>query len=111
MKNKLNAVSLAVAATLAAASSAALAQAQEQAQLERVVVTGSVADVRPYLAEAGAVPMPLFDGSGTRLKALEAFATGVPVVSTAKGLEGLSVTAGQHYLRAEDPGEFVDALG
>jgi iron complex outermembrane receptor protein len=41
LKNKLNAVSLAVAATLAAASSAALAQAQEQAQLERVVVTGS----------------------------------------------------------------------
>ena len=75
----------------------------------RVVVTGAVPDVRPYLAEAGAVPMPLFDGSGTRLKALEAFAAGAPVVSTAKGLEGLEAMPEVHYLRAEDAGEFVDA--
>jgi glycosyltransferase involved in cell wall biosynthesis len=76
----------------------------------RVVVTGAVPDVRPYLADAGAVPIPLFDGSGTRLKALEAFAAGVPVVSTAKGLEGLDVVPDVHYLRAEDADEFVDAL-
>jgi len=54
LKNKPNAVSLAVAATLAAASSAALAQAQEQAQLERVVVTGSA--IKRIAAE-GSLPV------------------------------------------------------
>jgi len=76
----------------------------------RVAVTGAVPDVRPYLAESGAVPIPLFDGVGTRLKALEAFAAGVPVVSTSKGIEGLGVEPGTHFLRAEDADEFVVAL-
>jgi polysaccharide biosynthesis protein PslH len=76
----------------------------------RVGVTGAVPDVRPYLAESGAMPIPLFDGSGTRLKALEAFAAGVPVVSTAKGMEGLDAEPETHFLRAEDPDEFVGAL-
>jgi glycosyltransferase involved in cell wall biosynthesis len=76
----------------------------------RVSVTGAVPDVRPYFAESGAVPIPLFDGTGTRLKALEAFAAGVPVVSTSKGIEGLEAVAGTHFLLAEDAEEFVDAL-
>jgi polysaccharide biosynthesis protein PslH len=76
----------------------------------RVTVTGAVPHVQPYLAESGAVPIPLFDGSGTKLKALEAFAAGVPVVSTGKGIEGLDAEAGKHYLRAEEAGEFVEAL-
>ena len=76
----------------------------------RVSVTGTVPDVRPYLAEAGAMPIPLFDGTGTRLKALEAFAAGVPVVSTSKGVEGLDAEAGTHFLHAEDADEFVAAL-
>jgi polysaccharide biosynthesis protein PslH len=76
----------------------------------RVTVTGAVPDVRQYLAESGAVPIPLFDGSGTRLKALEAFAAGVPVVSTAKGIEGLDAEPERHFLRAENPNEFVVAL-
>jgi glycosyltransferase involved in cell wall biosynthesis len=76
----------------------------------RVKVVGAVPDIRPYLAESGAVPIPLFDGSGTRLKALEAFAAGIPVVSTEKGVEGLEAEAETHFLRAEDPDEFVGAL-
>jgi polysaccharide biosynthesis protein PslH len=76
----------------------------------RIAVTGAVPDVRPYVAESGAVPIPLFDGTGTRLKALEAFAAGVPVVSTSKGIEGLDAIAGTHFLRAEDADEFVSAL-
>lgn len=54
MKTKLNAVSLAVAATIAIASSAAIAQAQDQTQLERVVVTGSA--IKRIAAE-GSVPV------------------------------------------------------
>jgi glycosyltransferase involved in cell wall biosynthesis len=52
--------------------------------------------------------VPLTLGGGTRLKILEAFALGTPVVSTAKGVEGLAVEPGVHYLAAEHPDEFAD---
>jgi glycosyltransferase involved in cell wall biosynthesis len=55
--------------------------------------------------------VPLTLGGGSRLKILEGFALRAPVVSTAKGVEGLDVTDGVHYLRAETPAGFVDALG
>jgi glycosyltransferase involved in cell wall biosynthesis len=77
---------------------------------DRVRVTGPVTDIRPYLAAAAVMPVPLMAGAGTRLKVLEAFAVGVPVVSTAKGVEGLALRPGEHYVRAETAPEFVAAL-
>ncbi|NJK48010.1 glycosyltransferase family 4 protein [Candidatus Gracilibacteria bacterium] len=61
-----------------------------------IVVTGSVPDVRPYLAAASVMVVPLQQGGGTRLKLLEAFASGCPAVSTSKGAEGLNATDGEH---------------
>jgi glycosyltransferase involved in cell wall biosynthesis len=55
----------------------------------------------PYLRAAGLVIVPLRVGSGTRVKILEAFAHGVPVVSTTIGAEGLDVTAGEHLAIAD----------
>lgn len=63
-----------------------------------IQVTGTVPDIRPYLAAASVVIVPLFEGGGTRLKILEAFAASRPVVSTTKGAEGLSVRDGEHLL-------------
>ena len=63
-----------------------------------ILVTGKVPDIRPYLAAASVVVVPLLQGGGTRLKILEAFAAGRPVVSTAKGAEGLKVRDGEHLL-------------
>lgn len=76
---------------------------------ERIVVTGAVRDIRPWLAGATALVVPLFHGGGTRLKVLEAFAAGLPVISTAKGAEGLDVRDRTHLLLADTAGEFVDA--
>ena len=76
----------------------------------RIEVTGQVVDTLPYMRAATVLPIPLQEGGGTRFKALEAFASGLPVVSTAKGVEGLDVTAGEHYLQAETTTEFVDAI-
>jgi glycosyltransferase involved in cell wall biosynthesis len=76
----------------------------------RIVVTGPVRDVRSCFAAATAMPVPLFQGGGTRMKVLEAFAAGVPVVSTMKGVEGLGVRDGMHLLIAESAADFVDAL-
>jgi glycosyltransferase involved in cell wall biosynthesis len=77
---------------------------------QRLLVTGAVADVRPYLASASATVVPLFEGSGTRYKILEAFAAKVPVISTAKGAQGLEVRNGEHLLIAETAAEFAEAV-
>lgn len=69
---------------------------------EGVEVTGAVPDINPYWDQATAVPVALREGGGTRLKVLESFAAGVPVIGTAKGLEGLDVADGEHFLLAED---------
>ncbi len=76
----------------------------------RIVVTGGVPDMRSYLAAASVTVVPLFQGGGTRFKILEAFASNVPVVSTAKGAEGLAVEDGTHLLIAGTADEFVDAV-
>jgi len=76
----------------------------------RILVTGDVPDIRPYLAAATAMVVPLFQGGGTRFKILEAFAASVPVVSTAKGAEGLAVENGKHLLIAETANEFMNAI-
>jgi len=76
----------------------------------RIVVTGAVADIKPFFAAASVMVVPLFQGGGTRLKILEAFAAGVPVVATAKAVEGIEVIAGDHYVVAERAEEFVEAI-
>ena len=73
------------------------------------VFTGTVEDVRPYLAEASVYVSPLRVGGGTRIKAYEAMAFGLPTISTAIGIEGLDVIAGQHFARADSADEFAAA--
>ena len=77
---------------------------------ERVIVTGSVPDVRPYLEQAAVVIVPLLHGSGTRLKILEAFSMGKAVVSTRVGAEGLGVQNGKQLLLADEPRAFADCI-
>ena len=75
-----------------------------------VEFTGYVDDVRPHVRAAQVFVMPLRVGGGTRLKAFEGMAMGCPVVSTAIGIEGLAVTAGEHYELADQPQALADAL-
>jgi glycosyltransferase involved in cell wall biosynthesis len=75
-----------------------------------ICVTGELPDVRPYLALASLMVVPLQAGSGTRLKILEAFAAGCPVVSTAKGVEGLTVQDGEHLLIRDTVSEMVCSI-
>ena len=55
----------------------------------RVTVTGSVDDVRPYMARCSVLVVPLRSGSGMRVKILNAMAVGVPIVTTSIGCEGI----------------------
>jgi glycosyltransferase involved in cell wall biosynthesis len=72
-----------------------------------ITVTGHVSDIRPYLATQGVFIVPLFQGGGTRLKILEAFAARLPVVSTTKGAEGLKVQARRHLLLGDTTDQLV----
>lgn len=61
-------------------------------------------------AWANVAAVPLLEGSGTRIKVLEAFANHRPVVSTPVGTAGLEIESGRHALLAADPTTFADAL-
>lgn len=75
-----------------------------------VVVTGFVPDVAQYYRRARVFVCPLRVGSGTRLKILEAFSWGVPVVSTTLGCSGIEARSGEHLLAADSPSEFARAV-
>jgi len=69
-----------------------------------------VDDTRPHLREGDISAIPLRVGSGTRLKAFEAMAMGLPVVSTTLGVEGLGLEPGHDYAAADTAGAFADAI-
>jgi polysaccharide biosynthesis protein PslH len=86
------------------------AKLRQAAEAAGATVTGTVDDVRPYLAEAAVCVVPLRIGGGTRLKIFEALAMAKPVVSTTIGAEGLPVTSGEHLLLADGVADFSDAV-
>lgn len=67
-------------------------------------------DSREVFAEGSVLVVPLHVASGVRMKILEAWARGVPVVSTSAGARGLDATDGRHLLLADDPEAFATAL-
>lgn len=73
----------------------------------RVSLTGPVPDAIAELARARAAVVPIQAGSGTRIKIIEAWAAGIPVISTTIGAEGLPYTPGEHLLIADTPAEFL----
>jgi sugar transferase (PEP-CTERM/EpsH1 system associated) len=75
-----------------------------------IVVTGYVADLEPILRQSAVMVVPVHSGSGMRVKILEAFARGIPVVSTTVGVEGIDARAGEHLLVADDPADFADSV-
>jgi GT2 family glycosyltransferase len=68
---------------------------------------GFVEDVRDPLARYALFVCPILSGSGVRVKLLEAFAAGIPVVSTRVGAEGLATKDGEFCALADDPREFA----
>jgi sugar transferase (PEP-CTERM/EpsH1 system associated) len=86
------------------------APAVRQLASDRILVTGTVEDVRPYYELALAAIVPLRVGSGTRLKILEAMAAGVPIISTSLGAEGINVTNNVHLLIVDKAGDLIAAV-
>jgi glycosyltransferase involved in cell wall biosynthesis len=75
-----------------------------------VELTGFVSDLRPHLAAAAVVVVPLRFGGGTRLKIIEAMAMGKAIVSTTLGAEGIEAIPGRDLLAEDQPSAFADAV-
>jgi len=74
---------------------------------EAIEMIGFVEDVREPLMRYSVFVCPILAGSGVRVKLLEAFAAGIPVVSTRLGAEGLAEQDGEICALADDPAEFA----
>jgi sugar transferase (PEP-CTERM/EpsH1 system associated) len=77
---------------------------------DNVTVHGFVPDLRPFYRRAKVVVVPLLQGGGTRLKILEAAASGKAIVSTSIGAEGLSLAAGEDIVIADSETDFANAV-
>jgi glycosyltransferase involved in cell wall biosynthesis len=76
----------------------------------RIVVTGTVDDIRPFLWKATAAVVPLVYGAGIQNKVLEAMACETPVITTSKTLSSLHVTSGKDILVADSADEFSQTI-
>jgi len=86
------------------------AMLQRYAEFPDVRFTGTVVDLRPYIARAAVCVVPLRIGSGTRLKILEAAAMAKPIVSTTLGAEGLELRSGQEIVLEDSPRAFAEGV-
>ncbi len=75
-----------------------------------VTVTGTVADVRPYLRRATIAVAPLKYGAGIQNKVLEAMACGTPVITTPQTVSSLPLRAEHDVLVAPDPQQFAASI-
>jgi sugar transferase (PEP-CTERM/EpsH1 system associated) len=83
---------------------------QELGKIPGVTVTGTVPDVRPYIAHARAAVAPLRIARGIQNKVLEAMAMATPTVVSPQALEGIRAEPGRELLLAEDGAAFADAV-
>jgi glycosyltransferase involved in cell wall biosynthesis len=74
----------------------------------KILVSGTVPDIRPYFWGSSVSIVPLRIGGGTRLKIYEAMAAQAPIVSTTIGAEGLPVVHGQNLFLADTPEAFAE---
>lgn len=87
------------------------ARVRSLARLPGVIVTGRVADVRPYLRHAVAAVAPMRVARGVQNKVLEAMAMARPVLVSGKGLEGIGARHGEQVLVADSVDEYLSCVG
>ena len=77
---------------------------------ENTIIEGRIKNAEAYIKNKEILFVPLFSGSGIRIKILEAMALGIPVVSTSKGAQGIPFTNGENILIADNSHTFKQAI-
>jgi glycosyltransferase involved in cell wall biosynthesis len=75
-----------------------------------ITVTGYMPDPQPYLERAGAFVVPLFSAGGMRVKIVDGWRWGLPVISTSIGAEGIRYQDGENIIIADNPETFASAV-
>ena len=78
--------------------------------VNNVFVEGEVPDVWEYMQKYSVMAVPLFSGSGIRIKIVEAMAAGKAIITTDIGAEGINFVPGKHLLIANDAAAFSEAV-
>ena len=73
-------------------------------------ITGYISDPQTYLERAKAFIVPLFSAGGMRVKIIDGWRWGLPIVSTTIGAEGIQYREGENILIADDPQSFAAAV-
>ena len=76
----------------------------------RVFVYGLIEDIDAMLGDAHLLMVPLLTGGGIRVKIIEAMSSGVPVLSTSKGCEGIAVQNGVDIIMCDEAATFADQI-
>jgi glycosyltransferase involved in cell wall biosynthesis len=84
--------------------------AYRNGNLNRVVVTGTVPDIRPFLHHATVAVAPILYGAGIQNKLLEAMASGTPVIASPQAMAGLPAQSSESALVADGPESFAAAI-
>lgn len=77
---------------------------------EGIEVTGYVDDLMPYLAQTAAFIVPLHAGGGMRVKIIDAWSWGLPIISTTIGAEGIDISPPKDILIADSAADFAEAV-
>jgi glycosyltransferase involved in cell wall biosynthesis len=83
---------------------------QKMMNLPNVVFKGEVADAYEFMNSKSIMVVPLFSGSGMRIKIIEGMALGKPIVTTPVGTEGISTTSGENIVVINDAEGFVQSI-
>lgn len=75
-----------------------------------IIIHGEIDDAKKFMFKSDVMIVPLFSGSGTRVKILEGMALGIPVISTQLGMEGIEAKDGREVIIADSPLDFIHAL-
>lgn len=78
--------------------------------LPNVHVVGEVENAKEFIHSKNIMIVPLFSGSGIRIKIIEGMAAGKTIISTTLGAEGIHCTPGKNILIANAPCEFFDMI-
>ena len=76
-------------------------------QSTQISFEGFVEDIESVRQRGSVMVAPLFSGSGMKLKVLEAFASGLPTVTTQVGVQGIAAEDGKDVLLAKDEASFL----
>ena len=82
-----------------------------QLRLPNVTIHGEISDAVEFISRHSIMIVPLFSGSGMRVKIVEGMVMGKVIITTSLGKEGINGKNNEHLLVANDAKEFVDSIG